>query len=240
MQIKELFTKDINRAINGVVKADQTSNDTVFTELDEYVVTAELAKHFEAFFDSYMPSVRDPKAKAASGKLGVWVSGFFGSGKSHFIKILSYLLQNVKASNSNANNGASKTALEFFNDKNLDSFLLGEIDHAVTKENTVILFNIDSRANTDDGDEAILKVFLKVFNEQMGFSGDHPHIAHLERELKAKGVLEQFQQAFNSLSGMDWIENRDSYDFYRDDMAKALAQATNQSGVDLLSRNKIF
>ena len=37
---------------------------------------------------------------------------------------------------------------------------------------------------SDDGDDAVLKVFLKVFNEQMGFSGDHPHIAHLERELK--------------------------------------------------------
>jgi hypothetical protein len=225
MQIKDLFTKDINRAINGVVKADQTSNDTVFTELDEYVVTVELAKHFEAFFDSYMPSVRDPKAKAASGKLGVWVSGFFGSGKSHFIKILSYLLQNIKANKGDV----GKTALEFFNNKNLDSFLLNEIDHAVTKDNTVILFNIDSRANTDDGDEAILKVFLKVFNEQMGFSGDHPHIAHLERELKAKGVLEEFHQIFSSLSGMNWIENRDSYDFYRDDMAEALAKATSQS-----------
>ena len=225
MQIKELFIKDINRAINGVVKADQTSNDTVFTELDEYVVTVELAKHFEAFFDSYMPSVRDPKAKAASGKLGVWISGFFGSGKSHFIKILSYLLKNIKANKGDV----GKTALEFFNDKNLDSFLLNEIDHAVTKNNTVILFNIDSRANTDDGDEAILKVFLKVFNEQMGFSGDHPHIAHLERELKAKGVLEEFHKMFSSLSGMDWIENRDSYDFYRDDMAEALAKATSQS-----------
>ena len=99
MQIRDLFTKDIDRSINGVVKADQLESDTVFTELDEYVITTELAKHFEEFFDAYMPSVRDPKAKAASGKLGIWVSGFFGSGKSHFIKILSYLLQNTKATN---------------------------------------------------------------------------------------------------------------------------------------------
>jgi hypothetical protein len=158
MLIKDLFTKDINRAINGVVKADQRNDETVYTELDEYVITNELAKHFEGFFDSYMPSVRDPKAKAASGKLGVWVSGFFGSGKSHFIKILSYLLENRLAGN--------KAAVDFFADKKLDALLLGEIKVAVAKENTVILFNIDSRANTDDGDDAILKVFLKVFNEQ--------------------------------------------------------------------------
>lgn len=225
MQIKDLFIKDINRPINGVVKADQLESNTVFTELDEYVITKELATHFEEFFDAYMPSVRDPKKKAESGKIGVWVSGFFGSGKSHFIKILSYLLQNIKATNGEID----RSAIEFFKDKNLDGFLLGEIDTAVTKENTVILFNIDSRANTDEGVDAILKVFLKVFNEQMGFSGDHPHIAHLERELDQRGVFQQFKEEFNSLTSSNWLEERDAYDFYRDDMAEALGKVTNQS-----------
>ena len=227
MQIRELFSKDIERKINGVVKADQHEEHVVFTELDEYVVTKELLTHFEKFFDCYMPSVRDPKAKAASGKLGIWVSGFFGSGKSHFIKILSYLLQNIDARNSALNE--NKKAIEFFKDKIQDGFLISEIDTAVAKENTVILFNIDSRANTDDGDDAILKVFLKVFNEQMGFSGDHPHIAHLERELDSRGVFKQFKEEFASLADANWIEERDAYDFYRDDMAEALAKVTEQS-----------
>jgi len=233
MQVKELFTKDIERKINGVVKADQREEHVVFTELDEYVVTKELFTHFEKFFDCYMPSVRDPKAKAASGKLGIWVSGFFGSGKSHFIKILSYLLQNIDAKNESVTNASgnveSKKAVDFFRDKIQDGFLISEIDTAVTKENTVILFNIDSRANTDDGDDAILKVFLKVFNEQMGFSGDHPHIAHLERELDSRGVFAKFQEEFTSLTSTNWVEERDAYDFYRDDMAEALAKVTDQS-----------
>ncbi|WP_157673806.1 hypothetical protein [Cognaticolwellia beringensis] len=89
---------------------------------------------------------RDPKAKAASGKLGIWISGFFGSGKSHFIKILSYLLQNIEARNELLANGESKKAVDFFKDKINDGFLISEINTAVTKENTVILFNIDSRA----------------------------------------------------------------------------------------------
>ncbi|AWB59509.1 BREX system P-loop protein BrxC [Colwellia sp. Arc7-D] len=229
MLIKDLFTKDIERKINGVVKADQKEDHVVFTELDEYVVTKELFTHFEKFFDCYMPSVRDPKAKAASGKLGIWVSGFFGSGKSHFIKILSYLLQNIDARNELHNGGESKKAVEFFKDKIQDGFLISEINTAVTKENTVILFNIDSRANTDDGDDAILKVFLKVFNEQMGFSGDHPHIAHLERELDSRGVFIKFQEEFTSLTSANWLDERDAYDFYRDDMAEALAKVTEQT-----------
>ena len=144
---------------------------------------------------------------------------------NNFIKILSYLLQNIKATNGEFD----KSAIEFFKDKKLDGFLLGEIDTAITKENTVILFNIDAKANTDDGDDAVLKVFLKVFNEQMGFSGDHPHIAHLERELASKGLLDAFHKEFFSATDMHWVDNRDSYDFYRDDMADALGKVTKQS-----------
>jgi hypothetical protein len=225
MQINQMFTKDIHRPINGVVKADQTSNETVFVELDEYVVTNELAGHFEAFFETYMPSVHDPKSKAQSGKLGVWVSGFFGSGKSHFIKILSYLLQNVAAHH----DGQQKRAVDFFKDKITDAFLTGEINQAVAKKNTVILFNIDSRANTDDKEDAILKVFLKVFNETMGYSGDHPHIAHLERDLDSRGLFAAFKQEFTGITGADWLKERDAYDFYRDDLAEALARVTKQS-----------
>lgn len=225
MKINELFNKDINRPINGVVKADQTENDTVFVELDEYVITGELDKHFNHFFEAYMPSIRDPKAKALSGKLGMWVSGFFGSGKSHFIKILSYLLQNTEATKGQT----TRTATDFFRDKVTDGILMGEIDAAVTKDTTVILFNIDSRANTDDKEDAILKVFLKVFNEQLGYSGDHPHIAHLERDLEAKGLLQQFHKEFEKVSGTSWLESRDGYDFYRDDLGQALATVTGQS-----------
>lgn len=226
MLIRELFSKAIDRPINGVVKADQVDDDVRHIELEEYVITKEMAQHFAAFFDVYMPSVTDPKAKAATGKMGIWVSGFFGSGKSHFIKILSYLLDN----NAVASAKGKKAPVEFFKDKGkLDGFLLGEIDKAVAKKNQVILFNIDSRANTDEGDDAILKVFLKVFNEQMGYSGDHPHIANLERELAQRGVFEKFKQIFADLTSMDWVQERDAYDFYRDDLADALGQVTNQS-----------
>ncbi|MDD4864236.1 MAG: BREX system P-loop protein BrxC [Alishewanella agri] len=225
MFIKQMFTKDILRPINGVVKADQTNNATVFVELDEYVVTKELGEHFEAFFETYMPSVTDPKSKAQTGKLGIWVSGFFGSGKSHFIKILSYLLQNVAAEQQ----GQQKVAFDFFKEKISDTFLLADMQQAVAKQNTVILFNIDSRANTDDKEDAILKVFLKVFNETLGYSGDHPHIAHLERDLASRGLYEKFKQHFAEHSGSNWLDERDAYDFFRDDIAKALSDVTGQS-----------
>src|SRR5690554_3087534 len=94
MTIKNLFFKPLDRSINGVVKADQNDAATVWQELDEYVVTNELEKHFRHFFESYSTDLRDP---SIAGRVGIWISGFFGSGKSHFLKTLSYLLANITA-----------------------------------------------------------------------------------------------------------------------------------------------
>ena len=99
MQIKDIFTRDLFRSINGVVKADQQDEAIVWQELDEYVVTRELDKHFRKFFDAYLAAIDSPKDPVVASRMGVWVSGFFGSGKSHFIKILSYLLNNHVAHN---------------------------------------------------------------------------------------------------------------------------------------------
>lgn len=225
LTISKLFEKDIGRKINGVVKAEQTDNDVVFTELDEYVVTKEMAAHFNSFFEYYMPSVDDPSSFAATGKLGIWISGFFGSGKSHFIKINNYILSNTEASK----NGVSKKAIEFFDEKIDDSLLLADMERAVSKDNTVMLFNIDSRASTNDGDDAILKVFMKVFNEQLGYSGDYPHIAHIERTLAKRGVYEKFKSEFSELAGSDWQTERETYHLYEYEMSEALSKAIGQT-----------
>lgn len=224
MQIEQIFSKSLTRDINGVVKAEQLDPQSVFVELDEYVITNELDRHFRAFFETYVPSVTHP-GSALSGKVGVWVSGFFGSGKSHFIKILSYLLEN----RSIEKEGQIKHAIDFFKDKITDAMLFADIQSAVTKPTDVILFNIDSRANTDDRDNAILKVFLKVFNERIGYCADFPHIAHLERELDKRNQYQAFKDKFSELTGSNWETERDAYDFYRDEMVAALSTASDQS-----------
>ena len=226
MKLQQLFNKDISRPINGVVKADQVGNDTVFIELDEYVITGELKGHIEQFFKYFMPSVDDPQKASETGKSGIWVSGFFGSGKSHFIKIMSYLLKNVKTTH----NGNTRHAIDFFEEKlEEEHMLLGDMRRAIQKENNVILFNIDSRADTDDKEDAILKVFLKVFNEYMGYSSDHPHLANLERTFDQQGKLASFQQKFKDVSGKDWKEIRHNYYHYLDQIIEAFSHVTGQS-----------
>jgi hypothetical protein len=224
MTIKDLFFKPLDRSINGVVKADQDDNATVFQELDEYVVTNELEKHFRDFFESYSTDLNDP---SIANRVGVWISGFFGSGKSHFLKTLSYILANKVAQD---DQGAERSAVEFFDEHKIrDAMIRADIDKAVSAHADVILFNIDSKASSNDEGNPILNVFLRVFNEHQGFSGDHPHVAHMERHLAQKGVYEEFKVAFNQASGMDWIEERDGYQFYQDDVEKALSEALGLS-----------
>ena len=92
MKIREMFQAKIDREITGVVKVGQHDEKVKAEELREYVITRELTKHFEEFFSNYTKSIKTP-----TDNMGVWISGFFGSGKSHFLKILSYVLDNDSA-----------------------------------------------------------------------------------------------------------------------------------------------
>ena len=89
MLIHDMFSNEINRPINGVVKVGQADDSVVEEEIREYVITRELKKHFITFFNNYNDAFHNTTAD-----IGVWVSGFFGSGKSHFVKMLSYILEN--------------------------------------------------------------------------------------------------------------------------------------------------
>jgi hypothetical protein len=224
MKIQDLFERDIHRPINGVVKADQLDAFSVWQELDEFVVTRELTKHINDLVAVLLSTI-ESEADAA-GKNGVWISGFFGCGKSHFIKVLSYLLENSE----HAHAGEHKRAVEFFSDKFADAMLYADLKKVVAAATDTILFNIDSKADHRSGRDALLQVFLKVLNEKQGYSGDHPHIAHMERHLDETGRLEVFHAAFERESDDPWLQERDAWEFHRDEVIAALTEALGQSG----------
>ena len=65
--------------------------------------------------------------------------------------------------------------------------LFADLKKVVAASIDTILFNIDVKADHRTGRDALLQVFLKVLNEKQGYSGDYPHIAHMERHLDEKG-----------------------------------------------------
>jgi hypothetical protein len=223
MKIQELFSRDIHRPITGVVKADQLDAPQVWQELDEFVVTKELSRHLSDLVAVLLSTI-ESEAHAAD-KNGVWVSGFFGCGKSHFIKVLSYLLENDE----HEHNGTRRRGIEFFEEKLGDALLYADLKKVVAASTDTILFNIDTKADHSKGRDALLQVFLKVLNEKQGYSGDHPHIAHMERHLEEKGKLEAFHAAFEKEAGSAWLKERDAWDFHRDEVTAALKATLGQS-----------
>jgi len=197
---------------------------SVWQELEEYVVTKQISDYLGKFFDSYLAAIDKPNDAAITERMGVWVSGFFGSGKSHFIKILSYLLENLEAHNPLT--GEKRKANLFFDTQKIkDIMLMGDIQRATKDTADVILFNIDAKADSKLDRDAILQVFLRVFNEKLGFSSDAPHVAEMERYLVSKGAYDAFKTAFSESNGSTWNKERDAVDFLRDDIVTALAKS---------------
>jgi hypothetical protein len=186
--------------------------------LEEYVVTRELARHFSTFFEAYREGINN-----YTDKMGVWISGFFGSGKSHFLKILSYLLENKEVK--------GKRAISYFDDKIEDASVLADMKASGDVSADVILFNIDSKADSDSrtNKESIVNVFNKVFNEMQGFCGSLPWLADLEAQMVKEGSYEAFKSRFEELSGESWIEAREDFYFEEDNIVKALADTTKMS-----------
>lgn len=219
MKIRDIFQKDINRSINGVIKVDQSAAEVIKQEVSEYVITKELRKHFAAFFNFYSESFTAP-----THDIGVWISGFFGSGKSHFLKMLSYILENKPV--------GSSTTVDMFRQKFEDdpaAFL--PIDQSTKGTTETILFNIDVAALNKDKD-AVKRVFAKMFYNHLGYFGENLEVVQLEQYLAGTGKTEAFRQAFAQSSGKSWEDSRRNYRFVAKHVRTALVQALGMSEED--------
>ena len=221
MQIKEMFEKEIDRPMNGVIKAEQKDESIIYQELNEYVVTDELLKHFSRFFGAYSRGISIP-----TEDIGVWISGFFGSGKSHFLKILSYILDSdLRVTNEET--GELRRPIDFFKeDKKIeDPLIIADMIKSSDVSTDVILFNIDSKSsNSESEKDKILDVFVKVFNEMRGYCTEYPFIADLEKQLDKKGIYDEFKSTFESINGDAWENERDDFLFNSDDVVETLVK----------------
>ncbi len=85
--IRDILAKDIARPIDGVIKADDERH--LLQEVEEYVITREIEKELRRLVEALKESIN---SRAEYPYNGVWISGYFGSGKSHLLKILAFLM----------------------------------------------------------------------------------------------------------------------------------------------------
>ena len=216
MQLQYIYRADINRDINGVIKVAQNDERSIEQELREYIITRELRRHFNTFLNNYERSLTSP-----TDKIGVWISGFFGSGKSHFLKILSYLLSNDTV--------AGKKAVDYFADKFDDPMMFAQLERCAGVPTDTILFNIDSKSPINKDKTAILRVFAKVFYEYRGFYGDDLKVAKLEQFIEKSGKLDAFKAKFEEIHGDSWEDSRDAFSFFEDDVVDSLIEVLGMS-----------
>ena len=213
MTLKTIFNKPVDRPIEGVIKADDAAS--LHLELEEYVLTNEVAKCLEAFLRAY---------NNYEGTNGVWISGFFGSGKSHLLKMLALLLENRQID--------GVASLDLFLPKCGDNeFLRADLKRAVSIPAKSILFNIDQKADiiSKTQIDALLTVFVKVFDEMCGYYGKQGHIAQFERDLDSRGLYAQFKSNYESTAGRTWQNGREQGLLETVNIAKAYAQTTGDN-----------
>lgn len=210
MELKAIFQRPVDRPIEGVIKADDEAS--LRSELEEYVLTHEVTKRLEFFLDAY---------NNYHGSNGVWVSGFFGSGKSHLLKMLALVLENRQIEDTRA--------LDLFLPKIKDDKIFSEnLKKAVAIPSKSILFNIDQKADiiSKTQVDALLAVFVKVFNEMCGYYGKQGYIAQFERDLDSRNQYQPFKDAFRQVAGIEWELGREQALLESGNIATAYAKAT--------------
>ncbi len=223
MFVRDMFEDDIDRKINGVIKVNQDTADVVEQEVREYVVTNELKKHFDEFFQRFARSFDEP-----DDQIGVWISGFFGSGKSHFLKILSYLLENREIDGHSIASIFRKKYEKFG-----DSVALLGFDKSTKGTVETILFNIEVENNADVNDaRPVLRVFAKTFYNHLGFFGSNLKVVELEKYVEEEGKTEEFRRVFEEKAGASWLDKRSSFAFIGKFVVPTLCEVLDMSLTD--------
>jgi hypothetical protein len=222
MRLSEIFAKDIQRPIEGVIKADDVAH--LGTEVEEYVLTNEAAKGLEILLEEYT---------SYTNANGVWISGFFGSGKSHMLKMLAHLLGDVEGQDYPRQNVSDS-----FRAKSTDAFLPGLLNKADRIPAKSLLFNIDQKATliSKDQSDALFKVFVKVFDESRGYYGNQGHVARFERDLDKRGQYGAFKEAFQRIAGIPWTQGREQSALEGPSIDRAFAEVNGKAAEDIIKQ----
>ncbi len=206
VKIKELFASDVNRRIEEVIKVDQTDEGILREEIDEYVTTESIRRFYTFILERYYETPNKPHEG-----VGVWVSGFFGSGKSSFAKMLGLVLEDREL------RGAK--AAELFGQRAKDSriqVLLRNIGEHIPTESVV--FDLSTDRGIRSGNQMLTEIMYRELLEHLGYARDLD-LAELEITLEEEGRLDKFKKTYTRLFEKDWDQEKGKVAF-------ALSQAS--------------
>lgn len=195
MPIKTLFANDIRRRIEEVIKVDQTNEEIIRDEINEYVVTDAIRTHYTGIFDAYSETPNKPHEGIA-----IWVSGFFGSGKSSFAKMLGLSIANRTV----AGESAAERFAERAGDKKLH-VLLKAINERIPTH--AVIFDVSTDRGIRSGNQTLTEIMYGLFLQSLGYAKDLD-LSELEITLEEKGELARFEEEYQRIFEKDWAAEK--------------------------------
>jgi len=213
MKLKDIYNNKIEREVNPAVSITDDSENTINTEIDEYVFTDDIINNMY----NLLLTIKDTKTLNNQGEwvkkhshVGIWVDGYYGSGKSHFLKYLSYCINPTYSKRALNRLSQAVKAIDTF-DKTHDiipsSDNFKDIARWVNDAN-LNTCNINLLTYKDDNDKqqkhTFLSIFWSLFNKMRGYNYTEFTLAqHLEKALDEEGVLSQWHDRMKQLN-FDW------------------------------------
>jgi hypothetical protein len=208
-RIGELFASDISRRIEEVIKVDQTDEEILLDEIEEYVVTASIRDRFRSVLERYWETLREPHEG-----VGVWVSGFFGSGKSSFAKLLGLMLDNRPV----RGEGAARRLTGKLDDARAQAALAQIGEHVPTH---AIIFDVATERGVRSADQKLTEILYRMLLRSLGYAEDFD-LAELEITLEGKGELDRFRDTYRELFAKEWDEEKDLIAFSLSEASQVL------------------
>lgn len=207
--IKTLFANDIHRRIEEVIKVDQTDEEIVRDEINEYVVTDAIRSHFTQILEAYRETPNKPHEGIA-----IWVSGFFGSGKSSFAKMLGLAVANRTV----AGESAAERFAHRAGDKKLQ-VLLKTINEQIPTH--AVIFDVSTDRGIRSGNQTLTEIMYGLFLQSLGYAKDLD-LSELEIGLEEKGQLARFEEEYKRLFKKDWATEKGKVAFALSEASRVL------------------
>ncbi|MEX2605428.1 MAG: hypothetical protein WD361_14555, partial [Gracilimonas sp.] len=191
MKIKDILKLDFSEDIKNVIDLEDRSQTEIQKEIESYIVTDNIAKHFENFISLYTSNIKET---------GVWISGFYGSGKSYFGKMLGYLLENPTINGTPARD-RFKPRLSGVKGEEL---LKNEIGKLEAYDTLLVMLDVAKQS----GKHGLHYILFRNFLRSLGFLDNLYGI--FEFELFLDGELDEFRDRVKKNESKEWSEIKKS------------------------------
>ncbi len=187
-RIRDLFstTRPLDRRIEKVIDYAATEESRLLREISEYEVTAAVEKGMERFLDAFDEGVRSGNV----AEMGVWVSGFYGSGKSSFTKYLGFALDARRSL-------GGKPFVDHLGERLNNNVLRAHLKTVAKRANAaVFMLDLATSQFADTAAASVSRVLWRHVLTTLGYSKE-PKVAELELRLDQDGRLDEFRSAHN-------------------------------------------